>query len=73
MCVGKEVACGRDMYHIREYSKDEIYKLFECAFKRVNVEGIWLGLPLIKSAKGLTRFPKKLQKYSQYWLAKGSK
>lgn len=58
---------GDGCIHVREYSKNTLTDLLKAAgFQAVKVKGPWLGLRG-KVELGLHKFPKYLEKYSQYW------
>jgi hypothetical protein len=63
---------GPNCIHIREYSREELEKLLNTVgFKMWEIKGIWLGLRG-RFEIGISKFPKKLEEYSQCWLIKAT-
>jgi len=59
---------GEGCVHLREYSKNSLGHLLKAAgFKSVRIKGVWLGLRASLEV-GISKFPRYLEKYSQYWL-----
>jgi hypothetical protein len=64
---------GPNCIHLREYTKEELErKLMMVGFKNIRIRGVWLGLRG-RFEMGMIKFPKKLEKYSQVWLAEVNK
>jgi len=64
---------GPNCIHLREYTKEELKrKLMMVGFKDIRIRGVWLGLRG-RFEMGMIKFPKKLEKYSQVWLAEVNK
>jgi SAM-dependent methyltransferase len=63
---------GPNCIHLREYTKEELEeKLMIVGFKNIRIRGVWLGLRG-RFEMGITKFPKKLEKYTQCLLVEAT-